>query len=209
MYLLSLFKNHLSIIRKCYRMFARMITMKITSKDIILDTDERIRMQSEPVQLPLSNEDRELLQAMLDYVRNSQNDEIAEAEDLQPAVGIAAVQVGVLKQMIAVVIPYEDGVDEVALVNPKIISESVQNAYLDNGEGCLSVKGEHPGHVFRHARIKVRGYDLIQDKNVTISAEGYFAICLQHEIDHLSGTLFYDHIDANNPWKSDDEAEVI
>ena len=43
--------------------------MKITSKDIILDTDERIRMQSEPVQLPLSNEDRELLQAMLDYVR--------------------------------------------------------------------------------------------------------------------------------------------
>lgn len=46
--------------------------MKITSKDIILDTDERIRMQSEPVQLPLSNEDRELLQAMLDYVRNSQ-----------------------------------------------------------------------------------------------------------------------------------------
>ena len=164
--------------------------MKITSKDIILDTDERIRMQSEPVQLPLSNEDRELLQAMLDYVRNSQNDEIAE-------------------QMIAVVIPYEDGVDEVALVNPKIISESVQNAYLDNGEGCLSVKGEHPGHVFRHARIKVRGYDLIQDKNVTISAEGYFAICLQHEIDHLSGTLFYDPIDANNPWKSDDEAEVI
>ena len=61
----------------------------------------------------------------------------------------------------------------------------------------------------RHARIKVRGYDLIQDKNITISAEGYFAICLQHEIDHLSGTLFYDHIDANNPWKSDDEAEVI
>ncbi len=57
--------------------------MKITSKDIILDTDERIRMQSEPVQLPLSNEDRELLQAMLDYVRNSQDDEIAEAEGLQ------------------------------------------------------------------------------------------------------------------------------
>ena len=76
-----------------------------------------------------SNHNHELLQAMLDYVRNSQNDEIAEAEDLQPAVGIAAVQVGVLKQMIAVVIPYEDGVDEVALVNPKIISESVQNAY--------------------------------------------------------------------------------
>ena len=127
--------------------------MKITSKDIILDTDERIRMQSEPVQLPLSNEDRELLQAMLDYVRNSQNDEIAKAEDLQPAVGIAAVQVGVLKQMIAVVVPYEDGVDEVALVNPKIISESVQNAYLDNGEGCLSVKGEQIGRASCRERV--------------------------------------------------------
>ena len=79
--------------------------MKITSKDIILDTDERIRMHSEPVTLPLSNEDRELLQAMLDYVRNSQDDKISQEEGLQPAVGIAAVQVGVLKQMIAVVIP--------------------------------------------------------------------------------------------------------
>ena len=48
--------------------------MKITSKDIILDTDERIRMHSEPVSLPLSNEDRELLEAMLEYVRNSQDD---------------------------------------------------------------------------------------------------------------------------------------
>lgn len=184
--------------------------MKITSENIILDTDPRIRMNSEPVQLPLSTEDKELLEAMYTYVKNSQDDEIAKAENLQAAVGIAAVQVGVLKQMIAVVVPYEDGdIDEVALVNPKIISESVQNAYLDNGEGCLSVKDEHPGHVFRHARVTVRGYDLLQDKNVTIKAEGYFAICLQHEIDHLSGTLFYDHIDSKNPWKSDDQAEVI
>ena len=50
---------------------------------------------------------------------------------------------------------------------------------------------------------------MVQTSKDGISAEGYFAICLQHEIDHLSGTLFYDHIDANNPWKSDDEAEVI
>ena len=90
-----------------------------------------------------------------------------------------------------------------------LILESVQNAYLDNGEGCLSVKEVHEGHVFRHARIKVRGYDLIKDDNVTISAEGYFAIALQHEIDHLSGILFYDRIDKNDPWKEDELAEVI
>ena len=183
--------------------------MKINSSNIILDSDPRIRQKSELVSLPLNDEDKELLSSMLTYVRDSQDPEIAQKEGLQPAVGIAAIQLGIPKQLIAVVIPYEDGVDEVALANPKIISESTQTGYLDSGEGCLSVKDEHPGHVFRHARIKVRGYDLIQDKNVVISAEGYFAIALQHEIDYLSGILFYDRIDKNNPWKEDAEAEVI
>lgn len=183
--------------------------MKINSETIILDSDPRIRTKSEKVELPLSAQDRQLLEDMLTYVRRSQDDEIAQAEGLQPAVGIAAIQLGIPKQLIAVVVPEEDGVQEAALANPRIVSESVQNGYLENGEGCLSVKDEHPGHVFRHARIKVRGYDLIQDKNVTISAEGYFAIALQHEIDHLSGILFYDRIDENDPWKEDPEAEVI
>lgn len=183
--------------------------MKIKPEDIILDTDPRIREKSEKVNLPLSDEDKETLTAMVEYVRNSQDDEIAEAEGLQPAVGIAAIQLGIAKQMVVVVIPSEEGVLEAALVNPKIISESVQNAYLENGEGCLSVKGEHPGHVFRHARIRVRGYDLLKNDNVTIKAEGYFAIALQHEIDHLSGILYYDRIDQNDPWKEDSEAVVI
>ena len=55
----------------------------------------------------------------------------------------------------------------------------------------------------------MRGYDLVQDKKTVISANGYFAIALQHEIDHLSGILFYDRIDPNDPWKADPEAEVI
>ena len=73
--------------------------MKITSENIILDTDPRIRMNSEPVQLPLSTEYKELLEAMYTYVKNSRDDEIAKAENLQAAVGIAAVLVGVLKQI--------------------------------------------------------------------------------------------------------------
>ncbi len=183
--------------------------MKIKVDDIILDTDPRIRQKSEDVKLPLSNEDKELLEAMLKYVQDSQDEQIAEEQGLQPAVGIAAIQLGIPKKLIAVVIPEADGLRQVALANPKIISESVQNAYLDGGEGCLSVKDEHPGHVWRHARIKVRAYDLITDQNLIIRASGYFAICLQHEIDHLSGTLFYDRIDENDPWKSDEEAIVI
>ncbi|MDO4466176.1 MAG: peptide deformylase [Bacillota bacterium] len=182
--------------------------MVLTSKDIILDTDPRIRQKSEKVTLPLSDEDKELLYAMRDYVENSQDDELCEQMGLQPSVGIAAIQLGIPKQMIAIVVEDENGLHEVALANPRIVSESVQNAYLENGEGCLSVKDEHPGHVFRHARIKVKAYDLLQDKNVTISASGYFAIVLQHEIDHLSGKLFYDRIDENDLWKEDSEAVV-
>lgn len=185
--------------------------MKITTEQIISDDNPLIRTRSAKVELPLADEDRELLEGMLEYVRNSQIDEIAEAENLKPAVGIAAIQLGIPKKMIAVVVPDPDDEDrniEYALVNPRIISESVQNSYLEGGEGCLSVPDAHPGHAFRHARVKVRGYDLLQDEVVTIAAEGFLSICLQHEIDHLSGILFYDHIDPSDPEKTDPEAEV-
>ena len=74
---------------------------------------------------------------------------------------------------------------EYALANPRIISESVQRAYLKTGEGCLSVEGAHEGFVPRAARITVKGYDLLQDKEITIRAKDYLAIVLQHEIDHF------------------------
>lgn len=183
--------------------------MKITSDQIILDTDPRIRTKSEPVPLPLSKEDSELLNAMITYVRNSQDDEIAEKEQLRAAVGIAAIQLGIPKQLIAVSVPTEEGCDEYALANPKIVSESVQNAYLAQGEGCLSVLEEHQGLVYRHARITVKGYDLLRNEHVRIRASGYTAICLQHEIDHLSGVLFYDHINQDEPWREDPQAMVI
>ncbi|MCB6585509.1 peptide deformylase, partial [Streptococcus gordonii] len=77
----------------------------------------------------------------------SQDAELAEANNLRPAVGIAAIQLGVAKRMLAVVVPNDEDIDEYALVNPRIISESVQRAYLKNGEGCLSVEKEHEGIV--------------------------------------------------------------
>ena len=79
--------------------------MKITPEMIILDTDPIIRTKSEKVTIPLSEEDKELLDAMITYVRRSQDDEIAEAEHLRPAVGIAAIQLGIPKQLIAVSVP--------------------------------------------------------------------------------------------------------
>lgn len=168
--------------------------MRITAKNIIPDTNELIRQKSNDVRFPLNKEDEQLIKAMHQYVDDSTDPELSEKYDLKPAVGLAAIQVGELKKMIAIVINYDDEKVEYVLINPKIISHSTQYAYLAGGEGCLSVLDTHEGIVPRHARITVKAYDYLQQKEVQFRAKGYEAIVLQHEIDHLNGILFYDHI---------------
>ena len=182
----------------------------ITMKDIIDDHNEKIREVSKEVALPITNEERELLLQMHEFLVNSQDPETSEKYDLRPAVGIAAIQLGIPKKMLAVVVPKDEEEDyEFALANPKIISESIQKAYLKNGEGCLSVEEEHEGIVPRAARIKVKGFDLLRNEEIVISASGYLASVLQHEMDHFNGTLFYDHINVTNPWQEIPDAKVI
>ena len=181
------------------------------NNDVILpDTHPALRQKCEPVKLPLSDEDREMLMDMLQYIRNSHDPEMQEKYNLRGAVGLAAPQIGILKQMIAVGIPYDDDETlEFALVNPKIISNSIQQTYLKMGESCLSVPTDHEGYVKRYARITVKGFDALQNKEITVRLSGYEAIVLQHEIDHLSGILYYDHINKNNPYTPIDNALII
>lgn len=185
--------------------------MIINNKTIIKDNDSLIRQRSKDVTLPLSDDDKQLLMDMHEYVYESTIDEIAEEKDLRPAVGISAIQVGVAKKMTAIILKDEEGnvIVDYALVNPKIVSSSIEKAYLKTGEGCLSVDGKHEGYIYRSARVKVKGYDLLTDKNVEIKANGYLAIVLQHELDHFSGVLFYDHINKKNPFYEDLEAFCI
>lgn len=192
--------------------------MEINVENIIHDDNPQIRKHSADVALPLAAEDEELLRAMHQYVVDSQDPQLAKEKNLQPAVGIAAIQLGVPKKMIAVVVPDdseeadedEPGKNiEYALVNPKIISRSKEMKALSGGEGCLSVPGAHEGYVFRPARIRVKAYDLLSGKDVLIKADGYLAIVLQHEIDHLSGKLFYDHITKDDPYFIPENAEVL
>ncbi len=188
--------------------------MLINNETIIKDTDPLIREKSDPVSLPLSAEDEQLLREMFQYVQDSTDEEKAKKFNLRPAVGISAIQVGVRKQLTAVIVDdYDKNGNPVKyqymLANPKIVSSSVQKAYLNAGEGCLSVVAPHEGHVIRSARVTVKGFDLIQNKNITIRARGYLAIVLQHELDHFKGTLFYDYIDPENPEKTVDGAMVI
>ena len=82
--------------------------MLINNDTIIKDTDPLIRQKSEDVPLPLSSEDEQLLRDMMKYVVDSTDPEIAERENLRPAVGISAIQVGVPKKMTAVVVDDKD-----------------------------------------------------------------------------------------------------
>jgi peptide deformylase len=188
--------------------------MLINNETIIKDPNPIIREKSEPVSLPLNAEDEKLLRDLFQYVKDSTDEEKAKEFDLRPAVGISAIQVGVRKQLTAVIVEDRDKNDvpehyEFMLVNPKIVSSSVQKAYLSSGEGCLSVVQDHEGYVVRSARVTVKAFDLMQNKNITIRARGYLAIVLQHELDHFKGTLFYDYIDPKHPNKEVPGALVI
>ena len=185
--------------------------MLINNDTIIKDDNELIRVRSLDVSLPLSDDDKQILLDMLKYVDDSTVEEIAEKENLRPAVGISAIQLGIPKKMTAIIIKDDEGniEEQYALVNPKIISNSIEEAYLTSGEGCLSVVDNHEGYVYRSARVKVKGYDLLQDKEIVISANGYLAIVLQHELDHFKGILFYDRIDKVDPYYIKPDAIAI
>lgn len=183
--------------------------MKINYNTIIKDDNTDIRKKSVDVPLPLQAEDRQILMDLLTYVRDSRDEEIAERENLRPAVGIAAPQIGVHKKLMAIVIDDEDDVIEYAMANPKIVSHSIMKTYLKGGEGCLSVEDVREGYVPRHHKITVEGYDFIRDRNVKFTAKGFLAIVLQHELDHFNGVLFYDHINQENPFTEIENAIII
>src|SRR5699024_1188538 len=103
------------------------------------------------------------------------------------------------KRLIAVYFSYNDKQYNYQLINPKIISHSVEQAYLGGGEGCLSVDEDIEGYVIRNKRITVRAYD-INGEEVKIRLRGYPATVVQDVIDHLDGIMCYDHINLDNPF---------
>lgn len=167
---------------------------------IIKDTNPIMRKKSLPVDMPLSSKDRELLNEMIDYLKRSQDEEYAEKHHIQSGVGMAAIQVGVLKRMFVIYYVKDDEtVVQYQLVNPTIIETSVKKCALENGEGCLSVPDHHEGLVHRYYKIKMRAFNALTNQDIILQAEGYDAIVLQHEYDHLDGKFYYDRINVLNP----------
>lgn len=166
---------------------------------IVKDNEKSIREKCQPVVLPLSQEDKDLALGMVDYLIKSQDEEYASKHNIRAGVGLAAPQIGINKRMFAIYYETEEGFVKYALINPKIIQNSIKKVALASGEGCLSVDNDHPGYVYRFDKIVIKGFDAITNKEVTITARGYDAIVLQHEYDHLDGILYYDRINKENP----------
>lgn len=107
-----------------------------------------------------------------------------------PGIGLAAPQVGVSERLIVVDLSAgEDPKEVVILVNPEIVTSEGE---IEFEEGCLSIPDLNE-KVTRAHKVTVRGYDL-EGREVEISGEELMAVALQHEVDHLDGVLFLDHI---------------
>ena len=118
-------------------------------------------------------------------------DDMAETMYDAPGIGLAGPQIGELKRLIVMDCSRDDEKSELwQMINPEVIELSEDNSTLE--EGCLSIPG-HTADVSRPDWIKLRFTD-IKGKEQQIKAVGLLAACIQHEIDHLNGILFIDHI---------------
>lgn len=167
----------------------------LTMKNVIREGHPTLTKVAKDVQLPLTSADKKLLREMLQFVINSQNDELAERYELRPAVGIAAPQVNVSKRMFAVHVTDFDGtLYSYALVNPVLKARSTDLIYVPGGEGCLSVDRETEGLTPRYGSVifEALNYDINQDQLIPIELKlsGYVGIVFQHEFDHINGIMF-------------------
>ncbi|MFD0951094.1 peptide deformylase [Virgibacillus natechei] len=181
----------------------------ITMKDIVREGHKSLVTKADEVELPLSEQNKQLLNDMITFLKNSQDPDTADKYNLRAGVGLAAPQLGINKRLIA--IHFEDTDDKqysYGLVNPKIISHSAERSYLSDGEGCLSVDRAVEGFVPRYARITIRATDM-NGEPLKLRLKGYPAIIFQHEIDHINGIMFYDHINKDNPFTVPDNAKPI
>lgn len=173
----------------------------LKTKDILDEKDKRLRQKSKEVVFPLTKEDKEAIDIMIEYLQNSQIDELAEKYDLRPGMGLSAIQLGIAKRYFVVVNEVDEGEFETyVLINPRMISNSVEQIYVTDGEGCLSVNRPVEGIIPRYARVTMEAYDM-EGRKIHVRAREELAICFQHELDHLNGVLFIDRIDPKNPFK--------
>ena len=145
---------------------------------ILTTPDPRLKMVSEPVEA-VTDETRKLMDDMLETMYDA------------PGIGLAAIQVGVAKNIIVMDIS-ESGAPPAPryFVNPEILESAQEQKPYE--EGCLSVP-EYFNVIDRPEKVKITYLDY-NGERVTEWAEGLYAVCIQHEMDHLKGILFIDYL---------------
>jgi peptide deformylase len=147
-------------------------------RDILILPDKRLRQVSEPVK-KIDAGIRKLVEDMFETMYDA------------PGIGLAAIQVGAPKRVVTLdLAKKEDPRSPQIFINPEIVWSSPEKATYE--EGCLSIP-EYYGDVERPAQVKVKYLDL-EGAAKELEANGLLATCLQHEIDHLNGVLFIDHL---------------
>ena len=150
----------------------------MTIKPLIILPDPLLRQVSAPVE-----------RVDADLVRLA--DDMLETMYDAPGIGLAAIQVGVPRRLLVIDVSKE-GEDKkpLVIINPEIVASSDERSVYE--EGCLSIP-DYYAEVERPANVTVNYLDR-DGKAQTVEADGLLATCLQHEIDHLNGVLFIDHI---------------
>ena len=150
----------------------------MSQRKIVIEPDPILRKKSEPLE-KVDDEIRELLDDMLETMYAA------------PGIGLAAVQVGILKRIIVIDISKDkEKKDPLFLVNPEIIQKSKKTSVYE--EGCLSLPGQF-AEIERPAECILKYIDF-NGKKKELNAKGLLATCIQHEVDHLNGILFIDYL---------------
>jgi peptide deformylase len=152
----------------------------IETLPILIAPDPMLKARARPVTADDMPRVRELLPRMFATMYRA------------PGIGLAAPQVGMGLRFTIVDLMADDKPDPITLINPEVVARSEKLATRE--EGCLSLPGQY-ADVTRPARVTVRYMDAAGAK-CQIEAEGLLAACVQHEIDHLDGVLFIDHLSA-------------
>ena len=147
-------------------------------RKIVIEPDPILRKESAPIE-KVDNDLRKLLDDMLETMYAA------------PGIGLAAVQVGILKRLIVIDISKDkEKKNPLFLINPEIVSKSKNTSMYE--EGCLSLPG-HFAEIERPSECQINFLDY-NGKKKEITAQGLLSTCIQHEVDHLNGILFIDYL---------------
>ena len=147
-------------------------------RKILIEPDPLLRKKSEPLE-KVDDEIRKLMKDMLETMYDA------------PGIGLAAVQIGILKRMIVIdVTKDEKKKNPLFLINPVIIKKSDKTSTYE--EGCLSLPGQY-AEIERPTECHLK-YINLDGKEKELKADGLLSTCIQHEVDHLNGILFIDYL---------------